>query len=378
MKFEGKVSAEALQEGRLLSVIDAMPDAFLYVDAQGIVQAVNAKVGEFFDLVPREMVGQSLEEFVEPFSRSFAEIMSYHEVIAQPLQDKEQQFLKDVEVTLPKRRYLQFVSDPVGGETYEGRVWLVRDITKEREITELKIQYGGVRSADALKSKFMTVISHQLRTPLNSLRWNSELLLSDDYQISGELKEIIQQMYSSVVNSIGIVDEMLVAVDIERRVLKLEKAVVDISDIINKVVDDFRKTAEMKSVKLVVREMPKEAQRLFLDRERMEMALGRIVDNAITYSPEGKTVEIGVRTGKKDVTIEVIDHGVGIPGNEKSRVFEKFFRAKEAIKLNPNASGLGLYITKYIVEAHDGKIDFMSEEGQGTKFMLMLPRKLAA
>jgi len=378
MKSEGTISQEALQPGRFLPVIDAMPAAFLCVDGQGIVQAANAKMEEFFDLVPRDIVGKRLEEFVEPFSRSFTEIMSYHEVIVQPMQDHDREFLKDVEISLPKHRYLQFMSGPMGGDTYAGRVWVIRDITQEREITELKIQYGGVRSADALKSKFMTVISHQLRTPLNSLRWNSELLLSDDYDLSDELKEILQQMYASVVNSIGIVDEMLVAVDIERRVLKLEKAVVDTADIINKVVDDFRKTAEMRSVKLVVRDMPKNAPRLFLDRERMEMALGRIVDNAITYSPGGMTVEIGVRAGKKDVTIEVIDHGVGIPESEKSRVFEKFFRAKEAIKLNPNASGLGLYITKYIVEAHDGKIDFMSEEGKGTKFMLMLPRKLAA
>ena len=330
-----------------------------------------------FGIPGKELVDNGLQGSAELLSRCFAEYMTYHEVIGQPLQDQEQTFMKDVEVNSPKHRYLNFSSSPVRKDgKFVGRVWLVKDITEEKEITELKIEYGGARSAEELKSKFMTVISHQLRTPLSSIRWNSELLMSDDYKdVSEEVKEVLGQVYSSVVSSISIVDDMLLAVDIEQRAIKLKKSAVDIGDIIRKVVHGFEKTAKMHSVTLNLKKLPPEIPRLFLDEDMIEAALGRVVDNAIKYSPEGGEVEIKVLLGQKEITIEVMDHGIGIPEKEQARVFDLFYRSERAIDLNPNASGLGLYICKYIIEAHDGRLAFVSTVGKGTKFILNLPRK---
>lgn len=372
-----RISDALREDGALEYALDAFPAAVLFVDAEGVVRMATSALKTFFDIDPDSIVDKPLGDFVEPISRNFTEYMSFHEIFGVPIQDRKKEFLKDAEVSLPMRRFLQFTSRPVMvKEEWRGRIWMMRDITKEREITELKIEYGGVRSADELKSRFMTVIAHQLRTPLNSMRWNSELLMTD-YEIQDEALEIVRQVYSGVVRSISIVDDMLLAAEIERRSLKLDKATADIGEIVRKVVRDHKRSADMKSVKLEVKEMPEGLPSLFLDQAKIEVALGRIVDNAVTYSLEGRSVEVGVRLGEKDVTIEVTDHGVGIPESERNHVFEKFYRAKEAIKLNPNASGLGLYITKYIVEAHDGKVDFISEEGRGTKFMMMLPRKAA-
>lgn len=378
------ISEDLLSAQGLEAVLDGFPAAVLFVDGSKVVRMASSLIEDCFGIEPGAMIDKPIADFVEPLSRSFTEYMTFHEVFGAPMEDAEKEFLKDAEISLPKRRFLQFVSRPVNapaghsaGEKSLGRVWMIRDVTKEREITELKIEYGGVRTADELKSRFMTVISHQLRTPLNSIRWNSDLLLSDYKDIPEEPAEIIRQVNTAVVRSISIVDDMILASDIERRALKLEKAATDISEIIGKVVRDSRRTADMKSVTLEVKPFPEHLPELFLDRGKIEVVIGRIVDNAITYSPEGRSVEIGVRVGEKDVTVEITDHGVGIPEEEHARVFERFYRAKEAIKLNPNASGLGLYITKYIIEAHDGKLDFMSEEGRGTKFMVMLPRKAA-
>lgn len=376
MKTSSQISAEYLSQKHLSSICDAFPAAVLFIDSEQKVRMATTLLYAYFDLQPQTLIDKPVGDFMEPISRSFTEYMSFHEIFGVPLEDKEKEFLKDAEVSLPSRRFLQFASRPVkDGETYIGRVWMIRDITKEREITDLKIEYGGVRSADELKSRFMTVISHQLRTPLNSIRWNSELLLTDYEGIPEEADEIIKQVNAAVVRSISIVDDMILAADIERRTLKLEKVPADISEALRKVVRDAKRTADMKSVSIEMKSIPENLPELFLDRQKIEVVFGRILDNAITYSPEGRGIEIGVRIGKKDITVEITDHGVGIPEEEHSRVFEKFYRAKDAIKLNPNASGLGLYITKYIVEAHDGKIDFLSEEGQGTKFMVMLPRK---
>lgn len=376
MKARSRLSERVSKGGVIGELLDAAPAILLYVDGGGTVQAAGAGFKELFDLPPEEMISRRLDELVEPLSRCFTEFMSYSEVFAQPFQDAAGTYTRDVELMRPKHRFLQVSSAPVSVDGKpDGRIWLLRDITKEREIMELKIEYGGVRSADELKSKFMTIISHQLRTPLNSIRWNAELLLAETGSgLSGDGREAVEQMYASVVNSLAIIDDMLLAVDIERRAVHLDKSPTDIGQVVRKVVGDHAKTAEMRGIRLVVKDLPEAPPRLFIDRAKIELALGRVVGNAIAYSPPGREVEIGLRSGKKDVTVEVLDRGVGIPESERARVFEKFYRSKDALKLNPNASGLGLYITKYIVEAHDGRIDFMSEEGRGTKFMIMLPR----
>lgn len=378
MTQKSAVTGIICTNGILGHMFDAMPDAFMYVDGQGVVQAASGKVEDFFGVSPKELAGKELKDFTEQFGRCFAEFMTYHEVFAYPLNDQEHEFLRDVELTQPKHRYLQAVSVPVRGDddVPNGRVWTMRDITAEREITELKIQYGGARGADELKSKFLTVVSHQMRTPLNSVRWNMELLLSGDYpEVKGEPREILQEVYKAVVNSISIVDDMLLAVDIEQRSLRLEKAEVSVADILTKVVHDFERSAALKKVNMIMRELPKDLPRLFIDADKIEKVLARLTDNAIRYTPEGGTVSVAATVGQKDVSVSITDSGVGIPEEDRPRMFERFFRSKKAIGLHPNASGLGLYISKFIIDAHDGKIDFRSEEGRGTTFIITLPRR---
>jgi two-component system phosphate regulon sensor histidine kinase PhoR len=379
----GPVSAttpNVCSNGLINPVLDALPDVLLYLDADGVIQVASRRFKEFFGLPPEDLVGKPVNVFAETLARCFTEFMTYHEVIGHPLQDREQEFLRDVEVSSPQHRFLQVASAPVRkDEAFAGRIWLMRDITHEREITELKIQYGGIRSADEIKSKFLTVASHQLRTPMNSMRWNLELLLSGDSgTLPPETLEVMREIYKSVVNSISIVDDMLLAVDIEQRTLRLEKTPVDIGDVVGKVVRDFSRSAALKSISIVLRDPPKAVPPLFLDRDKMETVFARLLDNAIKYSPEHATVEVAIAAGKADVSVSVKDAGVGIPEKERTRVFERFYRSKKSIELHPNASGLGLYIAKFIVDAHDGTIRFVSEEGKGTTFTVTLPRRATA
>lgn len=361
------------------SLFDALPEAFLFVDADGVIQAVSRRFHDFFGVAPADAVGKPMGSLAETLARCFTEFMTYHEVIAMPLQDREQEYLRDVEVSFPRHLFLQIISAPVRrGNGPVGRLWMMRDITREREITELKIQYGGLRASDELKSKFLTVISHQLRTPLNSVRWNTELLLGGDSgSLPPESLGILRDVYRSAVGSISIVDDMLLAVDIEQRAIRLEKAAVDPADVINKVVHDFSRSASLKSLTISLKELPKDMPRLFLDRDKIETVLSRLLDNAIRYTPEHGTVEVEARVGKADVSISIRDQGIGIPEKERSRVFERFYRSRKAIDMHPNASGLGLYIAKYLIDAHDGTISFASEEGKGTTFTVTLPKRPA-
>ncbi len=372
------VSERICQDGFLAFLLDSAPELFLFVDEAGAVRAASAKIKDFFDLDPAELVDQPINVSAEKMGRCFTEFMTYHEVIGYPLHDQEHEFLRDIELSLPKHRYLQVVSAPVQKDgRYAGRLWLMRDVTSDREITELKIQYGGARGADELKSKFLTVVSHQMRTPLNAVRWNVESLLSGNYPgIVGEPRDMLQEVYQAVVSSISIVDDMLLAVDIEQRAMRLEKTEANVADIVTKVAHDFSRSASLKFVALKVADMPTDLPRLFIDGGKIETVVSRLVDNAIRYTPAGGTVTLKVSADKKDVLISVSDTGIGIAERERPRVFERFFRSKSAVGIHPNASGLGLYISKYIVDAHDGAIDYVSREGGGTTFIVRLPRRI--
>lgn len=376
MGFRSKTSETVCDEGVLEPLFDALNRAILYVDAGGRVQLASGSVGDFFGLDPQELVGKPVAAFAEAWARSFTEFMSYHEVLAHPLEDHEGTFLRDVEIATPKHRFLEAASSPVRTKdgTYAGRAWVMRDVTHEREITELKIQYGGLRNADEIKSKFLTVASHQLRTPMNSMRWNLELLLSDAPGLPAETAEMLREVYQSVITSLSIVDDMLLAVDIEQRTMRLEKTAVDLGGVIGKVVRDFARSASMRSIAISF-DPPKDLPPLFIDAAKIETVFSRLVDNAIKYTPKGGSVRVEVATTKEEIAVSVSDTGVGIPEKEVARLFERFYRSKKAIELNPNASGLGLFIAKFIVDAHDGRIECRTEEGKGSTFTVRLPRR---
>src|SRR5262249_436216 len=136
--------------------------------------------------------------------------------------------------------------------------------------------------------------------------------------------------------------------------------------------DDFRAVAANKGVDLKI-EMPKVLPALNLDADKMLQALGNLVDNAIKYSLPGKPVLLNLSAAKNDLTITISDKGIGIARDEHQKIFDKFFRSRQALLSHTSGTGLGLYVTKNIIEQHHGKIRFDSEENQGTTFLVSLP-----
>ena len=374
MDLMSRAAPKVCVDGLLEPLLDAVPRAMLYVDAAGNVQLASGLFERFFGLKPSEIVGRPIMALTDAWAKTFAEYVSFHEIVTHPLEDRASDFLRDVEIISPSHRFIEVSSAPVRKHgAFVGRLWVMRDVTHEREITELKIQYGGLRNADEIKSKFLTVASHQLRTPMNSMRWNLELLLADD-AVPPASREMLREVYQSVITSLSIVDDMLLAVDIEQRTLRLEKASFDLASVIGKVVRDAARSASLRSVALTF-EAPKDLPPLFIDGGKIEKVFSRLIDNAIKYTPAGGKIGVEIRYGKDDLEVSVRDTGIGIPEKERVRLFERFYRSKRAIEMNPNATGLGLYIAKFIVDAHDGRIGCQTEEGKGSVFNVFLPRR---
>lgn len=233
-----------------------------------------------------------------------------------------------------------------------------------------------VDSLANLKSKFIEVVSHQLRTPLNSIRWNLELLLNDDLgKLSEEMRNFISATHESNQNIIHTVQDLITALDIERKSFRLDlEDRVSLKGIVLSVVKDLSRSAKVKSIKINV-DIDPNVPEMRMDAKRMQEVVYKLLDNAIKYSNKKSEIDLSVRQKGEKVIVEVADHGVGIPKDEQDKIFLKFFRGRNASTMFQDASGLGLFIVKNIVQAHDGEVSFESKEGEGTVFRFTLAKK---
>lgn len=229
-------------------------------------------------------------------------------------------------------------------------------------------QYGELLEVDREKSNFITVTSHQLRTPLTEIRWSLESLLLK--KLDTDSHQAIQKASNGINRLIGIVNDMMSAGTVAA---VLEKSSFPLTPLIDTVVQELTNLANKKEVQVSFSRPPDEIT-LNGDREKIKLIVKNIIDNAIRYSPK-KTVEITVSTEGKNVNIKIKDTGEGIPPEEYDTIFKKFFRGKQALKLEPDGSGVGLYTAQSIAKKHDGKISFVSSPGQGTTFIVTLPKE---
>lgn len=243
-------------------------------------------------------------------------------------------------------------------------VGIERDITKEKEI-------------DRMKSEFVSVASHQLRTPLTGIKWFTELLLENKKEkLSDEQRDYVEEIYESNNRLIALVNDLLNVSRIDSgKNFEVEKKNIDVVGVVNEVVNEQIGVAKEKGITLVMGgDISKEMQ-LNIDSVKIKQVFQNLISNAIKYSKENSEVVFGRKDEIGEVTFFVKDSGLGIPLEQQQRIFEKFFRASNVLMTGAEGTGLGLYIAKSIVESHNGKIWFESSEGNGTTFFVKIPTK---
>lgn len=226
-----------------------------------------------------------------------------------------------------------------------------------------------------MKTEFINIISHQIRTPLSSMRWTLDLIRSGKINVQDSKFQSYIDLLSSDTRSMErLVENFLMVARMERGKALLGEEKISIVDLIKKILADFEPvfTARNITVDLETEDVPE----IFTDRKKVRIAIENLIDNAIKYSGEKGKIEIIVRKkGRDKIYVGVRDFGLGIPKKDQKYIFQKFYRLKSARLAHVSGTGLGLYITKLIIEKLGGKVGFSSQENKGSLFWFTLPIK---
>lgn len=227
-----------------------------------------------------------------------------------------------------------------------------------------------------VKSDFISTAAHQIRTPLTGIRWALEALEKEHLT---ELQEaLVKNAVDKSRDLVAIVGTLLDISSIESGKYKYNFEITSISPIIAEVCADFAQMAATNSVHLTC-DSGENIPPVRIDANRIKWVLNNLVENAVRYTPAGGSVQVFVDANAKEVVIHVKDTGIGIPSQDRANIFERFYRAGNAVAKETQGNGLGLYIARTIVNDHGGDLDFEpNAEGPGTIFTLSLPATVAA
>jgi signal transduction histidine kinase len=236
----------------------------------------------------------------------------------------------------------------------------------------LSAQNERLRELDKLKDEFVSLVSHELRTPLTSIRGYIELLLDDAETPNDEMRrrylEIVERNSERLLE---LVSDLLFLAQIEAGKLSIERSQVDLSKVVDECIETSSPVADSRDIELVAK--VDRVARLEGDRARLAQVLDNLVSNGLKFTESGGRVEVRLRADNGTALLEVQDTGVGIPADEQEHLFERFFRSSTATVNAIPGTGLGLTITKAIVERHGGRIEVESAENAGTTVRVHLP-----
>jgi len=254
------------------------------------------------------------------------------------------------------------VTPILDGKKLLGAIAVFYDITEERRV-------------DYLKSEFISLASHQLRTPLSTLQWYIELLTSaGEKKLSGEQREYLREMEIASRRMTRLVDALLHAARLEGKAIKPNRQNFDLREFMEDVAEELRSFAKTSKIACEV-QIPDKQCFVSTDAILLHIVLQNLFSNSMKYTLPGGQVDIALHEGPSTYEITVSDTGIGIPKGDQKRIFERLFRADNVRQLDTDGSGLGLYISRMVMDSLGGDIRFRSSEEKGTAFTISLPKR---
>ena len=229
------------------------------------------------------------------------------------------------------------------------------------------------KQAEKERVSLVSMTAHQLRTPLISMKWICEMLLKGDGgKLSSQQEELIKELSASVQHMNDLVSHLLSVARIESGQLLLELKPVNLNDFYNKLIVELQPSISRKSHSVSFK-ISGDVPQVKTDLIILSEILKNLLSNSIKYTPDKGRIEVFVSLKGKEILFSVKDNGLGIPKDQQLKVFQKFFRGSNAVRLTNDGTGLGLYIVKNLIQLLGGKIWFESKENKGTTFYFTLP-----
>lgn len=366
---------------KLLSdLMDHIPDVIYFKDKKGKLIMVNRAHARGLGLEPEEVVGKSDFDF---FPKGRAEIMAKDDLYVmktgKPIIDKIERATRPDGVD----NYVSTTKIPRYDEKGNiiGLVGITRDITYRKHFEQLRQEkidmqkrLQAMEELSNMKSEFISVVSHELNTPLAIIK-EAVMLITDELAgpVNDKQKDLLLKAKNNIQYLKNIIDQLLDISRIERGKIELHYSLVNLNDLLKDSSDYFKKIAGEKHIILDYC-LPQTQVNIFIDAERINQIVSNLVTNAVKFTEENGRIRIEVEIFENRVRIGVIDTGIGIAKQDLPRLFSKFEQFSRMPEMKRKGIGLGLAISKELVERHSGEIWAESRPGVGSKFYFTLPR----
>jgi len=348
-----------------LLLLSSIGEGVLVVDQERKITIINDSAINIIGFTREDLVGKNLLETVQ-FTHKDGSLLE-EELWQHVIENRTTEIFPNDVMVRNKKGALTPIACTVAPiihsekESPLGLIITFRDARKERELEEARVS-------------FISIASHQLRTPLTSMRWFTEMILGGDAgPITEDQKHFMQRVYEGIDRMINLVNLLLQIARVEAGRIKITPTPIDLKTIANGVVLSLKTPLDEKEQKITIEANPDPLPLIPMEQEYVWQVIQNFLTNAIRYSPVGATIEIHIILEGDHLKLSVKDKGIGIPKEEQSRIFEKFFRAANAQRAVPEGSGLGLSLVKSLVEGWGGKLTFESEENVGTTFIITIP-----
>ncbi|MCC7359306.1 MAG: PAS domain S-box protein [Anaerolineales bacterium] len=351
------------EKRRLDAILDSSADGILIMNAGHRIQRFNRALARLTGWNAAEALGRSHDEVIRWASRQAGPDLAEAEAGGWPLASNPTPLYVEGDLLRQGGGYLP------AGITYapllEADGKLVNLIANVRDITKF-------REAEALKSTFISVISHELRTPVSLIKGYAETLAREDAKWDADVvRDSLAVIEEEADRLAGLIDNLLDASRLQAGAMRLDMSEVALDQLVARVVEKFKTQTHDHTLRV---EFPPNFPIVSGDEARLIQVVQNLVSNALKYSPGGGEVLVRGTVEAERVVVSVTDHGPGIATPDLPHVFERFYRADSDLTRRVKGTGLGLYLAKAVVEAHGGKIWVTSEPGQGATFAFALPR----
>jgi len=341
-----------LSRSRLEAVLLSMFEGVMVLDAEGKILLMNKTLKDFLS-VPLDLQGRRPLEAIRN--------IEIHDIADRALQLKAGVESKEITVFLPQEKTLLIYAAPVVRDnSVDGAVLVFHDITELRRL-------------EKVRRDFVANVSHELRTPLSSIKGYAETLLEGALDDKKNAKDFLKIIVEDSNRLTQLIEDLLSLSKIESGKIFFRKEPCSIQAIVKKLVIGFQKQVKEKKIEVKI-DIPGDLPKVLADEASISQVFLNLVDNAIKYNKEGGTIIISAIKKSDFVQVDIADTGIGIPEEDVSRVFERFYRVDKARSRELGGTGLGLSIVKNIIQAHGGEVFVKSSLTQGSTFSVTLPQ----